>query len=96
MPESNENVKSAEFKDATAPAGSDSSDLLGPKHKGMRISAAGLLGRISRGGKVDKGQRYVLGVMLQHLEATARRFYAGDVKAIDEFLQLYCLDDNRP
>lgn len=96
MPEDDKEVKTTELKDCTAPTGSVSSELLAPKHKGMCISAAGLLGRISRGGKVDKGQRYVLGVMLQHLEETAKRFYAGEVKAVDEFLQLYCLDDNRP
>lgn len=79
MPEKQVEVKSNKEETDTRSAGSDSSELLGAKHKGMCISAAGLLGRISRGGKVDKGQRYVLGVMLQHLEATARRFYDGDV-----------------
>lgn len=70
--------------------------LLGTKHQGCRISAPGILGRIRDGWKMDDGMRYATGEMLKHLEETAKRFYAGDVKAIDEFLQLYCLDETRP
>jgi len=62
----------------------------------MRVSAEGLLGRIQRGNKVEKGQRYMVGEMLKHLQEVGRRFYAGDIKVVDEFLQLYCLDENRP
>lgn len=69
---------------------------LGPKHTGCRISAPGILGRIRDGWKLDNGMRYATGEMLKHLEDTAKRFYAGDTKAIDEFLQLYCLDETRP
>ena len=49
-------------------------DLLGPKHTGMKISGAGLLGRIADGWKIDKGMRYQTGVMLKHLEETGKRF----------------------
>ena len=78
---------------ATSPA---CNDLLGPKHQGCRISAPGILGRIRDGWKLDNGMRYATGEMLKHMEETAKRFYAGDAKAIDEFLQLYCLDETRP
>lgn len=71
-------------------------DLLGPDHKGMRVSASGLLGRIRDKWKMEDHQRYVAGELLRHLEELAERFYGGDVKAVDEFLQLYDLDDNRP
>ena len=34
--------------------------------------------------------------MLKHLDEMADRYYAGDIAAVDEFLQLYCLDEKRP
>lgn len=70
-------------------------DLLAKKHTGMRISANGVLGRI-RDGRYYKELNFGCGEMLRHLEEMATRFYAGDLKAVDEFLQLYDLDDNRP
>lgn len=70
-------------------------DLLADKHTGMKISAAGILGRI-RDGRYYKELNFGCGEMLRHLEEMANRFYAGDPKAVDEFLQLYDLDDNRP
>jgi hypothetical protein len=72
------------------------SDLLGAKHTGMKISASGVLGRIEKGWKVDKGMRVCCGQMLTHLQDVAKKFYAGDVKIVDEFFQLYCLDEHRP
>ncbi|BDX19657.1 hypothetical protein MFKK_24670 [Halopseudomonas aestusnigri] len=63
---------------------------LAPKHQGMRISAAGMLNRV--GGRLQFGARE----MLKHLEEMATRYYAGDIAAVDEFLQLYCLDEKRP
>ena len=70
--------------------------LLGPKHTGMRVSASGLLGRIARGERPNKGTRYMLGELLKHLEQVGREYYAGNVTIVDEFLQCYALDDNRP
>lgn len=72
------------------------SDWLGPKHMGCRISAPGILGRIRDGWKIDQGQRYAAGEMLKHMQIFAEQYYAGDTKAMDEFLQLYCLDETRP
>lgn len=69
--------------------------LLSPKHTGMRISAHGVLGRI-RDGRYYTGLNFPCGEILRHLEAMAERFYSGDLKAVDEFLQLYNLDDRRP
>lgn len=65
-------------------------DLLADKHHGMRISAPGILRRV--GGLFKPGAQK----MLKHLHEMASRFYTGDVKAVDEFLQLYCLDEDRP
>ena len=68
---------------------------LAPTHTGMRISASGILGRIANGG-YWQGLNYGCAVMLEHLEQMAQRYYSGDVAAVDEFLQLYCLDHHRP
>lgn len=70
-------------------------DLLGATHTGMKISAEGILGRI-RDGRYWNGLDYGCGVMLGHLKQMAARFYAGDPAAVDEFLQLYDLDEARP
>lgn len=75
---------------------------LAPKHTGFKVSADGLLSRIRdgkslrRGDKNAKGTRFMVGEMLRHLEKMATRFYAGDLQVVDEFLQLYDLDQNRP
>jgi len=68
---------------------------LGASHTGMKISASGILGRI-RDGRYYRELNYGCGVLLQHLEQMASRFYTGDATAVDEFCQLYCLDDARP
>lgn len=63
---------------------------LAARHYGMCISARGLLVRV--GGHLKVGARE----MLKHLDEMATRYYAGDIAAVDEFLQLYCLDEKRP
>jgi len=70
--------------------------FLAPKHKGMMVSTGGLIGRIERGKRPDKLDRHLLGEMLSNMQEMASRFYSGDVKAVDAFLQCYCLDDKRP
>ena len=69
--------------------------FLAPTHTGMKISAHGVLGRI-RDGRYYKELNFGCGEMLRHLEEMAERFYSGDPKAVDEFLQLYDLADHRP
>ena len=69
--------------------------LLATKHTGAKISAHGVLGRI-RDGRYYKELNFGCGEMLRHLEEMAERFYSGDVKAVDEFLQLYDLAGQRP
>lgn len=63
---------------------------LAKEHTGMRISAEGILLRVR--GNLKFGALE----MARHLRETARRFYAGDLSVVDEFLQLYCLDEARP
>jgi hypothetical protein len=70
--------------------------ILAKKHTGMRISANGLLGRIAHGSRVEDGDRFMLGELLRHMNELGKRYYAGDAKVVDEFLQLYCCDKDRP
>ena len=70
-------------------------DQLADKHHGMRVSASGILGRI-RDGRYFRELDFGCGELLRHLEEMSTRFYEGDIKAVDEFLQMYCLDKNRP
>jgi hypothetical protein len=58
---------------------------LADKHTGMRVDASGALA------SARKGSAVLRRMMLEHLQETARRFYAGDLAVVDEFLQLYCL-----
>lgn len=69
--------------------------LLAKKHEGVRVSGSGVLGRI-RDGRYHDRLDFMCGEMLRHLEEMASRYYAGDITAVDEFLQLYCFDDKRP
>ena len=62
----------------------------------MRVSASGLLGRIADGHKVEKGHRYMVGELLKHLQQVGLEYYTGNAGIVDEFLQCYCLDANRP
>lgn len=64
--------------------------MLAETHKGMRISAEGVLGRVR--GQLKFGAQE----MLKHLEAMAEAFYSGNVKAVDQFLQTWDLDEKRP
>ncbi|MGB5217374.1 MAG: hypothetical protein WBN66_03650 [Smithella sp.] len=70
--------------------------FLAINHTGLRVSCRGVLGRISSNKSTPLMLRYGCEELLKHLQETATRFYAGDIKAVDEFFQLYCLDGNRP
>lgn len=74
------------------------SELLGDTHAGMKMSASGALSQSSRVLKAvdETGLAFSLDELNRHLHELGKRFYSGDVKVVDEFLQLYCLADNRP
>ena len=58
-------------------------------HSGMQVSATGLLDR--RGNSQDLC--FARAELANNLTAMAKRFYAGDLAAVDEFCQLYALAD---
>jgi len=60
---------------------------LAAKHQGMRVEASGFLSTQRRGSAM------FCRMMLGHLEELARCYYSGDIAAVDEFLQLYCLGE---
>lgn len=72
--------------------------LLAKKHTGCMISCAVLLGRLENEKRtpIRSDQRYMLGELHRHLSVMAERFYSGEIAVVDEFLQLWQLDDKRP
>lgn len=70
------------------------SALLGPKHKAMRVSASGLLRGVSEM-RIGKLYKNCLLELAENLSSLGDRFYEGDVKVVDEFLQFYALDKKR-
>ena len=60
----------------------------GMQRANPRVSIKGLIANYAKRGTMDE--------LLKHLREVATRYYAGDVAVVDEFLQLYCLDDERP
>lgn len=71
--------------------------VLAEKHIGMKISADGMLSRLSaKGSRITNIQRFGLEELNGHLHELASKFYAGDASVVDEFLQLYALDKERP
>ena len=66
-------------------------------HNGMRVDFSGLINNTKRAmPRRAKGEAYMLDCLHGHLRQMAEKFYAGQISIVDEFLQLYCLDDKRP
>lgn len=63
------------------------------KHKGMKISLEGVLSRQSR---VSKSDKYLTSEIIKNLHLLSDEFYKGNIKIVDQFLQLYDLDESRP
>lgn len=66
---------------------------LAPTHVGMRVSYSSLLGHAASVSS-DPSAAKALRKLQEHLQELGRRYYAGDVKVVDEFLQLYCVAPN--
>lgn len=73
---------------------------LGPDHTGFRCDVRNMLRMVGeeitdQNGKSVNGWAHSLQNLAANLGELSERFYAGDLKAVDEFLQLYCLDSRR-
>lgn len=66
---------------------------LADDHNGTRVDYTGLLGQSQRVLKHSSpGTAEMLRQLTGHIKEMGARFYAGEVKAVDEFLQLYCVE----
>lgn len=67
--------------------------LLAADHKGMRVDYSGLLGQVQREiGRSAPGHAEMIRQLRGHMQELGQRWYAGQPEAVDEFLQLYCVE----
>lgn len=60
---------------------------------GMRVDYRGLLAQASKAmARHEPGLAEMLRQLTDHLTKLGQRVYAGDLSAVDEFLQLYCIE----
>lgn len=66
---------------------------LAADHTGMRVDYLGLFGQSQRGLRYarDTANAEMLRQFTEHMTELGERFYSGDMAAVDEFLQLYCV-----
>lgn len=66
---------------------------LAADHTGMRVDYTGMLGQVQRALRRESpGHAEMVRQLQGHIQEMGQRFYAGDVAAVDEFLQLYCVE----
>ncbi|WP_401728571.1 hypothetical protein [Stenotrophomonas muris] len=65
---------------------------LAPDHRGMRVSCSGLLSQVRGGLKSNPELAEMVRQLHGHLNELGKRWYAGDRKVVDEFLQLYVIE----
>ncbi len=66
---------------------------LATDHTGMRVDYSGLLRAAQSGLRSrDGATAEMLRQLGAHLSEMGSRYYAGDLAAVDEFLQLYCIE----
>jgi len=62
----------------------------------MRVCIEGLMDTLTgKRGEITKGDLWLAEQFTKHLKELGRRFYQGDLTVVDEFLQLYDLDQLR-
>lgn len=64
-------------------------NLFSEDHKGMKVSASGILRRNT----TDQGVAWARGELLKHMEQAAEEYYKGNITAVDELFQLYCVGE---
>ena len=69
--------------------------LLAADHSGMKVDYRGLFSQVQRALKrTDPGHAEMLRQLEGHLQELGQRWYAGDTDAVDEILQLYCIESD--
>ena len=67
--------------------------VLAEDHQGMRVDYRGLLGQVRRElERTAGGHAEMLRQLQGHMTELGIRYYGGDLSAVDEFLQLYCVE----
>ena len=68
--------------------------VLAAKHIGMKVNHSGMLAQASKATRRHREDfhAFMLDELCRNLQELGSRYYAGDVKAVDEFLQLYCVE----
>ncbi|MGN5354358.1 hypothetical protein ACQ4P5_20360 [Ralstonia sp. L16] len=68
---------------------------LAAEHSGMRVDYSGLLNQARNGLRQEPALAEMLRQLQDHLAELGGRWYAGDAAAVDEFLQLYCIETDK-
>lgn len=68
--------------------------VLAETHKGMKVDYQGLIEGAAAALDAQRSayMPFVLRELSRNLQELGRRYYAGDTAAVDEFLQLYCIE----
>lgn len=67
---------------------------LAAEHEGMRVDYHGLLRQAQDGLRGEPGIAEMIRQLHDHLTELGRRWYTGDRRVVDEFLQLYCIESD--
>lgn len=67
---------------------------LATEHEGMRVDYHGLLRQAQDGLRGEPGIAEMIRQLHDHLTELGRRWYTGDRRVVDEFLQLYCIESD--
>lgn len=67
--------------------------MLARDHNAMRVDYQGLLGFCRKAvQRTEPGYAEMLRQLQEHMQELGKRYYAGDLAVVDEFLQLYCVE----
>jgi hypothetical protein len=66
--------------------------VLAAKYAGMKVDYRGMLRRAQCDLRKSPLSKFMLQELESHLTELGERYYSGDVAAVDEFLQLYCVN----
>lgn len=78
-------------------ARSSGTPLLADDHRGMRVDYSGLLKQTRSAleyGRKEPGLAEMIRQLTGHMKELGQRWYAGDMRVVDEILQLYCVEND--
>lgn len=63
--------------------------IFAKKHTGMKICLSGVLKAAGKGGKYARDQ------LVKHIDLMGSEYYSGNTEIVDQFLQLYCITEDK-